>query len=260
MHPSGLRRDSPLRVLDLYCGQGGSARGFAAVGFQPYGIDTFKTFAQSRYPYPSKRGHALLTLMSLLSGQGVRFGRERLLLQDFLLINASPPCQHASAGTRSSDGYYPKLIPQTRDLLVQTGLPYIIENVEGADLIDPTLLCGTMFNLTARDEDDETLHLQRHRLFETSFPLPTPEHVHRSGVQWAGVYDGARKRKPGQTAAEHRHSSRNERGGGYVPRSREVRERLLGVQGMTVEGMEQCVPPAYTEYIGKVVTGQSQVT
>ena len=43
----------------------------------------------------------------------------------------------------------------------------MIENVEGAPLNDPAILCGTMF---------EGLRVLRHRLFETSFPVLTPPH------------------------------------------------------------------------------------
>jgi DNA (cytosine-5)-methyltransferase 1 len=59
------------------------------------------------------------------------------------------------------------LIEPTRDLLQFIGLPYVIENVEGAPLLDPVLLCGTQF---------PGLRVIRHRLFETSFPVPPLPH------------------------------------------------------------------------------------
>lgn len=51
-------------------------------------------------------------------------------------------------------------------MLAGSGVPYVIENVPGAPLLDPVLLCGSMFGLRT----------YRHRLFEASFPLRQPEH------------------------------------------------------------------------------------
>ena len=78
------------------------------------------------------------------------------------------------------------LIPATRALLKASGRPYIIENVEGAreHLINPILLCGTMFDLGAEGRE-----VQRHRLFETSFPITAPACQH-SGRPVLGVYGG----------------------------------------------------------------------
>jgi DNA (cytosine-5)-methyltransferase 1 len=70
-------------------------------------------------------------------------------LLSFDAIHASPPCQRFSdlAKRNGNAAEWPDLIDPTRALLRSTGLPYIIENVEGAPLIEPTMLCGTMFDL-----------------------------------------------------------------------------------------------------------------
>ena len=76
------------------------------------------------------------------------------------------------------------LVPETRELLRKTGLPWVIENVPGAPLLNPSLLCGTMFGLGHEDAE-----LRRHRLFETSFFFLTPvcRHGDRRTV---GIYGG----------------------------------------------------------------------
>ncbi|MBM4685673.1 hypothetical protein GS532_17805 [Rhodococcus hoagii] len=51
---------------------------------------------------------------------------------------------------------HPELVGPTRDLLLEIGKPYVIENVVGAPLIDPILMCGAMF---------PGLRTYRHRLF-----------------------------------------------------------------------------------------------
>jgi hypothetical protein len=53
------------------------------------------------------------------------------------------------------------LIPETRALLREAGVPYVIENVPGAPLENPITLCGSMFGLDVK----------RHRIFECSFPV-----------------------------------------------------------------------------------------
>lgn len=245
------------KLLDLFCCEGGASMGYHRAGFDVYGVDLFVDYSQRRYPFASHKGDVIEVMRRLLAGEAVAFTHkdgtvEWLRLSDFAAIAASPPCQHASAGTRAQDrSKYPRLIEPTRESLIASGLPYVIENVKGADLHDPILLCGTMFGLSAIDDDGTPLEMWRHRLFESNVwsIRPPDNYGDEPGTcahgwysqQVAGSYGGARRDK---------HEARNIRHGGYVP-SKRVQQRLLGIGWMTERGMHQSIPPAYTEHIGR---------
>lgn len=220
------------RLLDLFCCEGGAAVGYRRAGFEVVGVDLCAKY-RKRYPFDFIHADAI---------EAVReFGG------NFDAIHASPPCQHASAGSRADRKHgrkdYPALIEPTREALEATGLPYVIENVAGSALRDPVVLCGTMFGLRAIDDDGTPLKLWRHRHFETNFGLTAPASCahHAYSTQVAGSYGGARRDKV---------EARDERHGGYVP-SKKVQERLLGIDWMTQYGLYQSVPPIYTEHIGR---------
>lgn len=218
-------------ILDAFCGEGGASYGYHLAGFDVYGVDNAPARLK-HYPLPSTVGDALDYI--------ARWG------DTFDAIHASPPCQAYSRGTVALPDRaerYDRLIDATREVLKATGRPYVIENVTGAraELHDPVMLCGRMFGLEAIDDDGTRLVLDRHRLFETSFPMWQPEHPpHDRTVQVAGSYGGARRDKD-----EARHVRR----GGYVP-SVDVQRALLGTPWMTERGCQLSIPPAYTEHIG----------
>lgn len=173
----------------------------------------------------------------------------------FDAIHASFPCQRWSAnGANSAAEKWPDLITPGRELLQATGRPYVMENVPKAPLRRDLILCGAMFRLTAVDTDGVLLHLDRHRVFESNVPLRLPaghEPVSphrcgpRPGIQWAGVYGGARKDK---------HEARNVRKGGYVPPDADVQSALLGgVPWMTGKGRRECIPPVYAAWTGRLL-------
>jgi DNA (cytosine-5)-methyltransferase 1 len=148
--------------------------------------------------------------------------------QGFDAIHASPPCQAFSDLRHRTQGDYPDLIAATRDLLQATGLPYVIENVEGAPLENPTVICGSSLGLGAGGRQ-----LRRHRLFETNFPLLVAPCVHQG--QAVGVYGTG--------------------GGGQMTRGFKARgvaeaREALGTPWMTLAECAQAIPPAYTELIG----------
>jgi len=119
-----------VKVLDLFCGEGGAAMGYASLGFDVFGVDTDAARLR-RYPFP----HVKADAVDFLSERGHHFD----------LIHASPPCQGYSVATSAlSDRSvrYERLIPAVRELLAASGRPYVLENVIGArsELVDPVQL------------------------------------------------------------------------------------------------------------------------
>lgn len=230
------------KLLDLFCGQGGAAQGYLNAGFDVTGIDLANH--GKRYPGTFIQADALAYL--------AEHGRE------YDVIHASPPCQGysiATAGNPDARAKHQRLIAATRELLKVTRRPWVIENVEQArsQMVDPILLCGRSFGLGALDEDGFPLVLDRHRLFESNVGIVAPVHLkHSSEERVAGVYGGSRRSsKPNATPADDRYAARYERKGGYVPRSIRVQQELLGIDWMTVKGMQESIPPGYTHYLGE---------
>ena len=172
-------------ILDAFCGAGGAAKGYQRAGFYVIGCDI--------KPQPHYCGDEFYQMDAL------DFIREFADRAD--IIHASPPCQRYSVMTKGRwqdriDGH-PDLIAKTRELLIKSGKPYIIENVVGArkELINPVMLCGTMFKLETKGGSQ----LRRHRYFEASFPVGlTPPCQHNNGSA-IGVYGGGQnpdRKKP----------------------------------------------------------------
>lgn len=217
-------------LLDLCCCEGGAAKGYQQAGFEVLGADIKDI---RRYPGRFIKGDALAVL--------------DLYRDKVDAVHASPPCQRYSQGTTSADRRkYPDMVSAVRAALIETGLPWVIENVPRAPLIDPLVLCGTQFRLRTTDDDGTMLWLKRHRHFESNVRLTSPGLCrHPRGRQWAGSYGGARDDKV---------EAREVRGGGYVPRP-EVIARLLDIDWMSKNGLYQAVPPAYTYWIGHQLMG-----
>lgn len=214
------------RLLDLFCCAGGAGFGYARAGFEVVGVDIEP---QPNYPFEFHQGDAIEYLLE--------HGHE------FDVIHASPPCQTYSVTANAHANQHPDLLEPTRAALVEVGRPYIIENVVGAPLNDPILLCGTMFGLRALDVDGVELQLQRHRLFETTFSIPlAPAPCAHDSTPVGGSYKGSRNRTPADRSAKRR--------GGYTP-ALSVRAALLGIDWpMTEHELAQAIPPVYTEWIG----------
>jgi DNA (cytosine-5)-methyltransferase 1 len=256
------------KLLDLFRGEGGASYGYHLAGWDVYAVDLKATMLRRGTASGVHVGDALAVLGVLIAGGRVDFTLRDgsvvwLGLEDFHAIHTSPPCQGytiATAGNLLARAKHQRLIAATRELLKLTGKPWVIENVEQArsQMNGPILLCGRMFGLTTLDEDGLGLWLTRHRLFESNVPLMSTAHPrHRKQDQIAGVYGGSRraKRLPGETLAEvaprDRHAARYERHGGYVPRSIHVQQELLGIDWMTVKGMQESIPPVYAQHVGR---------
>ncbi len=217
------------RLLDLFCGAGGAAFGYALAGFEVVGVDAVE---QPNYPFKFVQDDALALLSTFPWWDEPPFDA----------MHASPPCQFATDYTRTGNvRESPNLIPATRELLLKTGLPYVIENVERArpELCDPVLICGTSF--------DPPMEIQRHRLFETNWPLEPTVWPCRHKVNGRDRYPGGRSRSRTGTSRGLVRAT-IEIGSWDIPV--EVQQEAMGMDWSTLEELSEAIPPAYTEHIG----------
>jgi DNA (cytosine-5)-methyltransferase 1 len=204
-------------LLDLFCGAGGAAMGYHRAGFEVLGVDINP---QPDYPFWFTQDDALAFV-------------KKWRPEQFAAVHASPPCPRYTTlakGTNGNPDDYPDLIAPTRELLIATGLPYVIENVPAAPLRNPTTLCGEMFGLS----------VIRHRLFESNMLLMQPEHIaHRGRV--AGYRHG--KSFDGPYFAVYGDGG----GKGTVAEW----QAAMGIDWTNNrKSIADAIPPAYTEYIG----------
>lgn len=185
--------------------------GYSRAGFDVVGVDISP---QPNYPMKFVQSDAL----EYLSEHG----------HEFDAIHASPPCQAYTKAQRIQKNTHPDLVGPTRDALIALQVPYVIENVPGAPLIDPIMLCGAMFGLGT----------YRHRLFESNVVITPPEHPEHI----AKNAKMGRQPKPG----EFMHVVGNFSG---VAQAREA----MDIKWMVRDELREAIPPAYTEYIGRTL-------
>ncbi|MDX8400891.1 MAG: hypothetical protein R8K20_11700 [Gallionellaceae bacterium] len=192
-------------ALDLYCGEGGAAAGLYMAGFDVVGVDIEP---RKKYPFLFVQADALNPPFDLSM---------------FDFIWASPPCQAHSVCNNFLKRDYPQLVPQTRNLLKSSGVPYVMENVPGAPFIDPVALTGSMFGL----------NIIRRRHFECSMGVSVP--LHRPDRD--------------SVAATGRVTVAGSCGGGKGS----ISEWKAGmdIDWMRRETLTQAVPPAYAWYLSK---------
>ena len=233
-----MTMDKPV-LLDLFCGAGGAAAGYARAGFEVVGVDHKR---QKRYPFRFIQADAIAYALA----EGWRYDA----------IHASPPCQAHSTITPDKSKHI-DLIPQTRFALQTIGVPYVIENVAGAKkaLRNSIMLCGAQFGLK----------VYRHRFFESNVLLFAMEHhPHRDNTPRAGhgvsekgfisVTIGGKSlevakagaRRAGETGISEK---------GFVSVTGnfsgiEYCRWAMGIEWMTSKELTQAIPPAYTEWIG----------
>lgn len=212
---------SKPRLLDLFCCAGGAAVGYQRAGFEVVGVDLSP---QPNYPFEFIQADAL--------------GLDRDFMESFDVVHASPPCQsYSDLAKRNGNGHmWPRLVEPTRELLQSLGVPYIIENVEGAPLLDPVVLCGTMF---------PGLRVIRHRLFESNVELSVPEHGKHPLVF---THD---KRKAHYGLLDQNTSFVQVTGGGNC--SIANAKDAMGIDWMTKNELNEAIPPAYSEFLGRQV-------
>jgi len=207
-----------MKLLDLFCGAGMAADGYARAGFtEIIGVDINP---QPDYPYCFKQGDALSALRSLP-------------LESFDAIHASPPCQAftRAAHLRTAQGgvsKYADLLTPVLDFLSGVAVPWVVENVPGAPGMDGAVVeCGSGYFLGVR----------RHRLFKSNVPLVGSTCNHKGQGRPVGVYHVPNDSIPqgGQTARDAVH-------GRYV----------MGVdRELPWKSLKEGFPPAYTQHIGE---------
>lgn len=217
------------RLLDLCCGAGGAAKGYADAGFEVVGVDIK---AQPSYPYRFFPGDALDVLRTVIRDGGIWRVGEGMYRFDF--IHASFPCQGFKRGTLWSNK--PDLVTPGRELLAATGLPWVIENVMEAplDRERSIVLCANTFGLRT----------YRHRRFEPSPGLELTAPAHLPHLKRAPN----RRRRERWLAGDH--ASITGDVGTYVG------PEAMGIDWMTGNELSEAIPPAYTEWVGRQVLTQ----
>lgn len=235
-----------LKALDLFCKAGGVSMGLHRAGLTVVGVDIQP---QPSYPFQFIQADALT-----------------FPLEGFDFIWASPPCQGYTlmrhTGKRAGEGA-PRLIEPIRARLKATGTPYVIENVVGAPLHKPLLLCGSMFGLGVR----------RHRLFECSFYMLEPYCAHDPEKWPVAVWGDGRPTRQ-EKRREHRgpiavygdhpedsaiHRADDDRPG-LTRRAAtlKVAQEAMGINWMDWKELTQAIPPAYSQYIAEQFLAQQQ--
>lgn len=228
---------TPPTFLDLCCGGGAATVGYLRAGY------TRPTMVDLR---PQPRA------VKIAAAHGGRFvqadvrdviaGRTDIDPSAFALVHVSPPCQSftrlghlrdaqgRAKGERADDTLLLEVLAWCATLPV----PWVVENVPGAPMPAPMMLCGSAFGLG----------VQRHRLFSSSLGLLSPGCVHGAwpdGRPW-GVYGRANDNIPS---------------GGRTVRNVAHAREVMGIDWpMTWRELTEAIPPAYTEHIGALALDQ----
>jgi DNA (cytosine-5)-methyltransferase 1 len=210
------------KLLDLFCGAGGCSMGYYRAGFDVTGVDIKP---QPHYPFKFIQADALA-----------------IPIEGYDCYHASPPCKTDNQAVlcrpkiEKAREKYKRFIKPTREILLKTGLPFVIENVPLArfQLINPLMLCGTQFGLKVK----------RHRYFE----------LHGFEILFAPA-GCACKKSAGYTAANHGFSAFKNGAklisvAGHNFSVSDAR-LAMGIDWAVQSELSQAIPPAYTEFIGK---------
>lgn len=202
-----------LKFLDLFCCCGGISQGVKNIcpEAEITGVDL-----KDNHQYPFN-----------FINKDV-FELDMDFLKSFDLIHASPPCQFYIPVNKWRNNDYPDLIDKTRQLLLQTGKPFTLENVQGSPLRKDLVLCGEMFGL----------RVIRHRIFEIhnfSNKAIQPKHVkHRPPLDKTHSYYAC--------VAGH--------GGNGYSFKLEDWQKAMGIDWVSKkEHLTQMIPPVYYEHI-----------
>jgi DNA (cytosine-5)-methyltransferase 1 len=197
--------------------------GGAATGYHRAGFDVVGVDdrPQPRYPFEFVQADAMT-----------------FPLDGFDAVHVSPPCHDHVRTFVAKDGTG-WMLAASRARLASIDAPWVIENVPGAPMRADYKLCGCVFGLP---------RLARERWFETSWrgfdlrpPCHHPEHVITvtgNGIPshswWYGRVD--------------------------VPEYHRLGKEAMGIDWMTRAELNQAIPPAYTEYVGRELLAALAVT
>ena len=235
-----------MRLLDLFCGAGGAAKGYAEAGFKVHGIDI--------KPQPRYQGNSFQCedAISWLRG-AVKRHESFLPARIFPVIHASPPCQDHSVsknihGTPHGTGWMLAETVRLLDRLARQhpGLVWVVENVEGARREMSQLstkygfmitLCGTEFGLRVDQANGIRSELRRHRLFLSNMPL-----WGAGGCQHSPNVITVCGHGNGGSKAQRSYK-------GFAADARTA----MGIDWMRRGELAQAIPPAYTRFIGEQI-------
>lgn len=225
------------RLLDLFCGAGGAAAGYHLAGFDVTGIDCKY---QPNYPFDFVQADAVEFLQR---------GVEKGSIRAWDVVHASPPCQGYSQLLHLpwlKDKEYPRLIAPILELLIRSGVPWVVENVENSwrefREHHSIILCGQSFNL----------NVYRHRLFASNQLILAPAHLKH--VEIIGSGRMLNDRKKGTLNASSTRGSWGKPGVITVAGNQFRKAdgaRAMGIDWMSKPELAQAIPPAYTEHIGR---------
>lgn len=217
-----------MKLLDLFCGAGMAADGYVQAGFDVTGVDNRP---QPNYPCAFLQGNALDVL------------QDRQFLSQFDIIHASPPCQQHTRAKhlRTAQGgrsKYDDLLTPCLELLRSCGLPWVVENVQGAPGMEGAVVeCGSAYGLKVR----------RHRLFLASFPLVGSGCKHKEQGKPIGVYHVM-----GDTCKGVCSKTGKLVIGGSTAKTVEEGRFAMGVdRPISWNELKEGFPPAYTRHVGE---------
>jgi DNA (cytosine-5)-methyltransferase 1 len=205
------------RLLDLFCGAGGASMGYHRAGFDVTGVDVAP---QPRYPFEFVQADAMT-----------------FPLEGYDAYGGSPPCDdHSTLAFVNAAKGTGWMLAATLERFAALEAPWVVENVEMADMPGSVMLCGSEFGLRSRMDDGREVWLKRHRRFRSNVFLWGAGGCNCHGKPVIGVYGGGAG-GPRQGAG---------RGKGAARAAREV----MQIDWMNRDELDRAIPPAFTEFVG----------
>jgi DNA (cytosine-5)-methyltransferase 1 len=230
-------------LVDGCCCAGGATKGYQQAGFYVVGVDI--------EPQPNYCGDEFVQASvvnlnedrtAIVGGfitDCVRRGNRLPDGRPIAAYHVSPPCQPFSPMSACRPGLaatYEDLLQPLREVLTDSGLPWVMENVMAAPLRADLILCGQMFGL----------ELYRHRKFESNVPLRQPflqQPDPRQKCGWPHPIPASR--------AGHWKAGTIMSVAGHVSPMAVAREAMGGIDWMNRAELAESIPPTYSELIGE---------